>query len=68
MKELTFIGRTMSGGADADAFSLAVDFVRRGAIQLDPLITHDLPLRDFGQALEIAQRRREHAIKVSMTP
>jgi len=67
-KELTFIGRTMSGGAHANSFSLAIEFVRRGGIQLEPLITHNLPLRDFRQALEIAQQRREHAIKVSMTP
>jgi len=66
--ELSFIGRTMSGGAEANAFPLAIEFVRRGGINLDPLVTHNLPLSDFMQALDIAQQRREHAIKVSMTP
>ena len=66
--ELTFIGRTMSGGAGANAFPLAIEFVRRGGIKLDPLVTHNLPLCDFMHALDIAQQRREHAIKVSMTP
>ena len=67
-KELTFIGRTMSGGAGVNAFSLAIEFVRRGDIQLDPLVTHNLPLQEFKIALDIARQRREHAIKVSMTP
>ncbi|HEX7127598.1 MAG TPA: alcohol dehydrogenase catalytic domain-containing protein [Thermodesulfobacteriota bacterium] len=67
-KELTFIGRTMSGGAEADAFPLAIEYVRRGAIRLDEIVTHDIPLREFERALEIASKRLEHAIKVSMTP
>jgi L-iditol 2-dehydrogenase len=66
--ELTFIGRTMSGGAGANAFQLAIESVRCGGIKLDPLVTHNLPLSDFMQALDIAQQRRESAIKVSMTP
>jgi L-iditol 2-dehydrogenase len=67
-KELTFIGRTMSGGAEASAFPLAIEYARRGAIRLDPVVTHNLPLREFQQALRIAGERLEHAIKVSMTP
>jgi L-iditol 2-dehydrogenase len=66
--ELTFIGRTMSGGAEANAFPLAIEHVRRGLIRLDEIVTHDIPLREFGRALEVASRRLEHAIKVSMTP
>lgn len=67
-KELTFIGRTMSGGAEANTFPLAIEYARRGAIRLDPVVTHNLPLREFRQALRIAGERLEHAIKVSMTP
>lgn len=66
--ELTFIGRTMSGGAETNCFPLAIEFVRRGDIKLDPLVTHCLALRDFEQALDIARQRQDHAIKVSMTP
>jgi threonine dehydrogenase-like Zn-dependent dehydrogenase len=47
---------------------LAIEFVRCGGIKLDPLVTHNLPLSDFMQALDIAYQRRESAIKVSMTP
>lgn len=66
--ELTFIGRTMSGGAEASAFPLAIEYVRRGAIRLEELVTHDIPLAEFPRALEVASRRLEHAIKVAMTP
>ena len=66
--ELTFIGRTMSGGASANAFQLAIEFVRCSGIKLDPLVTHNLPLSEFMQAIDIAHKRRESAIKVSMTP
>lgn len=67
-KELTFIGRTMSGGVEANCFARAIEYVRRGAIKLDPVVTHNLPLKDFQRALEISRKRMEHAIKVSMTP
>lgn len=66
--ELTFIGRTMSGGMDASCFKRAIEYVRRGAIRLEPVVTHNLPLKDFQRALDISRRRLEHAIKVSMTP
>jgi L-iditol 2-dehydrogenase len=66
--ELTFIGRTMSGGADANCFARAIEYVRRGEIKLDPIVTHNLPLSEYQDALDIARRRLEHAIKVSMTP
>jgi len=67
-RELTFIDRTMSGGAEADCFARAIEYVRAGAIKLDAVVTHNLPLRDFQKALDISRRRLEHAIKVSMTP
>jgi erythritol/L-threitol dehydrogenase len=67
-RELTFVGRTMSGGAEADCFARAIEYVRTGAIKLDEIVTHNLPLRDFQKALDISRRRLEHAIKVSMTP
>jgi len=58
----------MSGGAEANCFARAIEYVRRGAIRLDPVVTHNLPLADFQHALEVSRRRIEHAIKVSMTP
>lgn len=67
-KELTFIGRTMSGGVEANSFALAIEYVRRGSIQLDSIVTHNIPLQDYQRALNIIQERQEHAIKVSMTP
>ena len=67
-KELTFIGRTMSGGVGANAFALAIEKVRCGSIDLDSIVTHNIPLQDFRQALNIVVKRLEHSIKVSMTP
>ena len=67
-KELTFIGRTMSGGVQANAFALAIENVRRGRIKLDQIVTHNIPLQEYRRAVDIAHRRLEHAIKVSMTP
>ncbi len=38
------------------------------SIKLDPIVTRNLPLAEYRDALDIARRRLEHAIKVSMTP
>ena len=39
-----------------------------GRIRLDPIVTHNIPLREYRRAVDVAHRRLEHAIKVSMTP
>ena len=58
----------MSGGVQANAFALAIENVRSGRIRLDPIVTHNIPLREYRRAVDIAHQRLEHAIKVSMTP
>jgi len=46
----------------------AIEYVRRGEIKLDTIVTHNLALSEYHDALDITRRRLEHAIKVSMTP
>ena len=36
--------------------------------RLVDLVTHNLPIEEFAQGLEIARERRGHAVKVSLTP
>jgi threonine dehydrogenase-like Zn-dependent dehydrogenase len=67
-KELQFLGRTMSGGFEAGAFKLALNLVKSGRINLDRIITHDIPLDNYKRAIEVVETKIEHAIKVVMTP
>jgi threonine dehydrogenase-like Zn-dependent dehydrogenase len=67
-KELQFIGRTMSGGFEDRSFQLALNLVKCGRINLDRIITHDISLDDYKRAIDVVERKIEHAIKVVMTP
>lgn len=42
--------------------------MQEGLIDIQPLITHHLPLREFGRAWDIFQKRREGAIRVMLHP
>lgn len=46
-------------------FSTAVEMLRKGQVQVDPLLTHQLPLDEAVKAFEIASDR-DQAIKVSI--
>lgn len=49
-KELNLIH---ARAAKAQDFPASIDFVRRGAVQLKPLISHTLPLEDMDRALHL---------------
>jgi 2-desacetyl-2-hydroxyethyl bacteriochlorophyllide A dehydrogenase len=46
----------------------AVDLVARGGIQTGPLLTHDLPLAEFSTAFQLAEERRDGAVRVAVQP
>jgi 2-desacetyl-2-hydroxyethyl bacteriochlorophyllide A dehydrogenase len=60
--ELTIIG-TM---AVLHSFGPALDLIASGAVTVDPLLTHALPLAEFGQALDVM--RSGQGVKVQVLP
>ncbi len=49
-------------------FGPAIELLRAGAVQVEPLISHRLPLARFPHALEIARTRLQPAIKILVEP
>ena len=49
-------------------FGPAIELLRAGAVRVQPLISHRVPLEQFPQALEMARTRSEPAIKVIVEP
>jgi L-iditol 2-dehydrogenase len=45
-----------------------IELLRNKRIELDPLITHRFPLKDYSQALEVFENRMDGAIKVATKP
>jgi 2-desacetyl-2-hydroxyethyl bacteriochlorophyllide A dehydrogenase len=60
--ELTIIG-TM---AVLHSFGPALDLIASGAVTVDPLLTHALPLAEFGRALDVM--RSGQGVKVQVLP
>jgi len=48
-------------------FGPAIELVRSGRIDLESLISHRLPLEDFGRALDM-MRNRETSMKIVIKP
>ncbi len=63
VKELNIHGAHLS----PYTYPLAIDYLRRGIIKGEQMVTHQLPLERFAEALEIATRGDE-SIKVVLTP
>ena len=63
-KELTIKGSHISG---ADGYRVAIDFLQKGTIQVDRIVTHIFPLERFLEAFELASRGDE-SIKVVLKP
>lgn len=63
-KEITIIGCT---GAN-DETQIAIDMVRKGAIDLRPLLTHSFPLDDAQAAFETMANPTNNSIKVQIEP
>ena len=49
------------------AFRLAVDFITRGEIDMEPFVTHRLPIQQIQEAFDLAESRADGALKVSLT-
>ncbi len=46
----------------------AINLHERGLVKAGPMITHRLPLSEFGEAMQILKERRDNAIKVVLEP
>ena len=49
------------------AFQLAVDFITKGEIDMEPFVTHQFPITRVQEALDLADSREDGALKVSLT-
>jgi threonine dehydrogenase-like Zn-dependent dehydrogenase len=48
-------------------YPLAIDYIHRGLINVDPIVTHEMPLEEFEQAFEKVHSGRD-SIKVLLIP
>ena len=58
------------GAQDVDGlpdFRLAVDYIRRGDIDMSPFVTHQFPITDVQEAFDLAYSKDDGALKVSLT-
>jgi threonine dehydrogenase-like Zn-dependent dehydrogenase len=49
------------------AYPLAIDYIQSGAIDVNPIVTHQLPLEDYLTAFEMVQKGAD-SIKVQLVP
>ena len=63
-KEMTLIG--VRGGAGG--YPLAIELVRSGAVRLDPLVSHILPLSEAEEGFALMERSEEGVMRVVLTP
>ncbi len=54
--------------ANPNTARATIDLLQNQRIDLSPLMTHKFPLKDFKQALEIFENRKDGAIKVATKP
>lgn len=54
--------------ANPNTARATIDLLQNHRIDLSPLMTHRFPLKDFKQALEIFENRKDGAIKVATKP
>jgi len=62
-KELDIAGAHISG---LNGYPVAIDFLERGIIRVDEIVTHSFPLKDFVEAFELSEKGDE-SIKVVLT-
>jgi L-iditol 2-dehydrogenase len=60
-KELTLINNRAATAAD---FPVTIDLVARGALRLEPLVTHRMALDDLGAALAMVEDGGERRLKI----
>jgi len=64
IKELEVIG----GHLGFHAYPSAIRYLSQGIVRVDKIVTHDFSLREWREAVETAEKRKDGAIKVTMTP
>ncbi|MEM4290320.1 MAG: alcohol dehydrogenase catalytic domain-containing protein [Nitrososphaerota archaeon] len=50
------------------AYPSAIRLLQEGHVNYQKIVTHNIPLKDWKNAIEIAEKRLEGSIKVTMTP
>ena len=63
-RQLTIVGSF----AQVACFGRAVDAINKGIVKTDKLITHVMPLEDFGKGLELAAKGGPGVIKILVKP
>jgi len=63
-KELNIAGSHISG---LEGYAVAIDFLDRGIIKVDRIVTHDFKLDDFAEAFALAEKG-DTSIKVVLVP
>jgi D-arabinitol dehydrogenase (NADP+) len=61
-RELTIKGSF----AQIDCFPRALDYLESGKVKVDEIVTHEIPLRDYQKALDLAFARE--GIKIAIIP
>ena len=63
-KEVTLIG--VRGGAGG--YVLGMELIRKGSLQIDPLISHRLSLNKAEEGFSLVERREEEVMRVVLSP
>jgi len=63
-KELNILGSHISG---FNGYSVAIDFLQKGIIKVDKIVTHEFPLKEFKEVFRVAEKGDE-SIKVVLIP
>ncbi|RLE06808.1 erythritol/L-threitol dehydrogenase, partial [Candidatus Aerophobetes bacterium] len=48
-------------------YPLAIDYLKRGLVKVDKIVTHVFPLREYKKAMKIASKGQD-SIKVTLAP
>ncbi|MEM2178747.1 MAG: alcohol dehydrogenase catalytic domain-containing protein [Candidatus Methanomethylicaceae archaeon] len=64
IKELEIYG----GHLAPYVYPVAIRLLQKKLINADKIVTHDFPLKEWRNAIETAEKRKEGAIKVAMSP
>ena len=64
VKELEIVG----GHLGLTSYPTAIKLLEEGVVKIDQIVTHNMKLENWRDAIETAQKRTSRAIKVTMTP